>query len=442
MRDIAFSLAFLIFWIPCFVRPYLGPLLWAWVSMMYPHRLAFGFAHNLPVAFVAGVTTLVMFLFTKDKYRFPRNAPAILMVVFFAWACVTSLASFNDPEMVFGVWLKVAKIQIMLFVTMMLLSGRRHITWLVWVIALSVGFYGFKGGIFTLVTGGRGNVMGPPGSFIEPNNELGVALVMVVPLIYFLYGISRNRWLRLGLLAVAMLTLVAILGTYSRAAVLAVAVMAFFLGMKSNRRVLVMILTVAVLAGMAAMLPERWAERMESISTHQDESAQNRLQIWKMIGRIAADHPLTGGGYRITENPRTWEQYAVGDWKIALAPHSIYFQALSEHGYVGLFLFLALGIATWRLASQVARRTRDGPDADWAPLLMGMIQVSLIGFAVSGAFNALANYDLPYYLAAIVAMVARDLGVRPAPAGMPGFAHGNRGAPPRQPAGGLSTRGP
>lgn len=414
MRDIVFSLAFLAFWLPCFARPYLGPLLWAWVSMMYPHRLAFGFAHNLPVAFIAGVTTLLMFVFTKAKYEFPRNAPAILMVIFFAWSCFTSLVSINDPAMVYGVWLKVAKIQIMLFVTMMLLSGRQHITWLVWIIALSVGFYGFKGGIFTLVTGGRGNVMGPPGSFIEPNNELGVALVMVLPLLFFLYGVSRKRWIRLGLLAVALLTVVAILGTYSRAAVLALGVMAFFMGMKSNHKILVLTVTVSVIVGMLAVLPERWSERMHSISTHQDDSAQTRLQIWRMIGKIAADHPVAGGGYRITENPKIWEQYAEGDWKIAFAPHSIYFQALAEHGYVGLFLFLAIGAATWRLASAVARRTRDGPDKDWAPLLMGMIQVSLIGYGISGAFNALANYDLPYYLAAIVAMVARDVKVREA----------------------------
>lgn len=408
MRDIAVSLAFVAFWLPCFVRPYLGPLLWAWVSMMYPHRLAFGFAHNLPLAYIAGVTTLLIFVFTKEKYRFPRNAPAILMVVFFAWACVTSLVSINDPGMVYGLWLKVAKIQIMLFVTMMLLSGRQHIVWLVWVIALSVGFYGFKGGIFTLVKGGSGSVLGPPGSFIEPNNELGVALVMVLPLLYFLYGISKQWWLRWGLLATALLTFVSILGTYSRAAFLAAAIQIFFLAMKSNRKAFIATIMVAALVGGAAFLPERWAERMQSISTHQDESAQSRFHIWQMITRLAADHPIAGGGYRITENPKTWEQYATGDWKIAYAPHSIYFQALAEHGYVGLFLFLAIGIATWLLASRLSRQARDGPDADWIPSLMGMIQVSLIGFGVAGAFNALANYDLPYYLAAIVAMVARD----------------------------------
>lgn len=409
MRDIAVSLAFLIFWIPSFGRPYLGPLLWAWVSMMYPHRLAFGFAHNLPLAFIAGVTTLLVFLFTKEKYQFPRNAPAILMVAFFVWVSITSLATINDPDMVFSLWQKVAKIQLMLFVTMMMLSGRKHIIALVWVIALSLGFYGFKGGLYTLKTAGQGQVLGPPGSFIEPNNEVGLALVMVLPLLYFLYGISRNKWIRYGLLLTAVLTLVAILGTYSRAAFLAVAIMVFFLAMKSNHKTLTIGIMAVALVGSISFLPDKWTERMQSISTHQDDSSQTRLQVWAICAKVAADHPITGGGYRITENPKTWEQYAKGDWTLAYAPHSIYFQALAEHGYVGLLLFLSLALFTWRLASAVAREARDGPDADWVPLLMGMIQVSLIGYGVAGAFSALVNYDLPYYLAAIVAMVARDV---------------------------------
>ncbi|HZX33098.1 MAG TPA: putative O-glycosylation ligase, exosortase A system-associated [Rhodocyclaceae bacterium] len=412
MRDIAFSLVFLAFWLQCFARPYLGPLLWAWVSMMYPHRLAFGFAHNLPVAFIAGLTTLGMFAVSREKQPFPRNAPAILMVLFFIWCCVTSLASINDPTMVYGVWLKVAKIQLMLFVTMMMLSGRQQITWLVWIIALSLGFYGFKGGLYTLKSAGLGQVLGPPGSFIEPNNEIGLALVMVVPLLYFLYGISTKRWVRLGLLAVAILTLVAILGTYSRAAFLAVAVMVFFLAMKSNHKAFTIVVMVAGLAGTITFLPDRWTERMHSISTYQDDSAQTRLQVWAICAKVAADHPITGGGYRITENPKIWEQYAKGDWKIAFVPHSIYFQALAEHGYVGLILFLGIGLSTLRLASKVAREAREGPDADWVPLLMGMIQASIIGYSVAGAFSALVNYDLPYYLAAIVAMVARDMASR------------------------------
>ena len=53
------------------------------------------------------------------------------------------------------------------------------------VIALSIGFYGVKGGIFTIVTGGVYRVQGPPGTFIAGNNEIGLAIAMTIPLLCY-----------------------------------------------------------------------------------------------------------------------------------------------------------------------------------------------------------------------------------------------------------------
>ncbi|HQR12761.1 MAG TPA: hypothetical protein PLW68_15660, partial [Casimicrobiaceae bacterium] len=45
------------------------------------------------------------------------------------------------------------------------------------------------------------------------------------------------------------------------------------------------------------------------------------------------------------------------------------------------------------------------PGLEWVPILMRMVQVSLLVFATGGAFLGLLHYDLPYYLAAIVVLV-------------------------------------
>ncbi len=57
---------------------------------------------------------------------------------------------------------------------------------MVWMIALSLGYYGIKGGIFTIVHGGAFRVQGPAGTFIGGNNEMALALIMCVPLMRFL----------------------------------------------------------------------------------------------------------------------------------------------------------------------------------------------------------------------------------------------------------------
>ena len=51
---------------------------------------------------------------------------------------------------------------------------------------LSLGFYGVKGGIFTIVNGGVYRVQGPLGTFIGGNNEMALALVMTMPLMRYL----------------------------------------------------------------------------------------------------------------------------------------------------------------------------------------------------------------------------------------------------------------
>jgi probable O-glycosylation ligase (exosortase A-associated) len=181
--------------------------------------------------------------------------------------------------------------------------------------------------------------------------------------------------------------------------------MALVLGIKSNYKMLSTVAIACVLALSIAFMPENWQARMETIATYeQDSSAQGRLQAWEMAWNLAIDRPIVGGGHDFLTNESVWYTYqSIGTPRAA---HSIYFQVLGEHGFIGLVLYILIGLNGWLLAKRVARETARHPEFEWAPLLMRMIQVSLIGFAVGGAFLSLANWDLPYYLVAIVAMVA------------------------------------
>ena len=75
----------------------------------------------------------------------------------------------------------------------MLMRSRERITALVWVIVISIGFFGVKGGIFSLSTGFNYVVWGPNGGLIEGNNELALALIMIVPLLRFLQLNTTNN---------------------------------------------------------------------------------------------------------------------------------------------------------------------------------------------------------------------------------------------------------
>jgi len=408
------SLPFILFW-----RPHLGALLWVWISMMNPHRLSYGFAYNFPFAQVIAITTLVGLLFTRHRRPFPLTPVSGLLLAFLAWMSFTALFALQPADVVFDVWWRVVKTQIMLLATLMLIRGRAQIDQLIWTIVISVGFYGVKGGVWTILRGGVHTVWGPPGSYIEGNNELALALVMLLPLMYYLAHTGSKRWLRYGLWAAMGACTFSILGSQSRGALLALGTLVVLLGTKSNRPILVTAVLLAGLACAVAFMPDHWSARMNTIEAfEQDASAMGRIQTWQTIWNMVLHRPVVGAGFDLA-SPLLFQLYApVPDLQV-LGPHSIYFQALGEHGFVGLGLYLALGLVIWRRARMLALLAAGQPDLEWLPILMRMVQVSLLGFAVGGAFLGLLHYDLPYYLAAIVVLAEAEMRERRAMAPSP-----------------------
>jgi putative inorganic carbon (HCO3(-)) transporter len=178
--------------------------------------------------------------------------------------------------------------------------------------------------------------------------------------------------------------------------------MVAFLWWRSRSRlvsglVLAMLIPVAI-----GFMPEQWGERMRTIQSYEeDTSAMGRINAWMMAFNLANDRPVVGGGFEIYDKG-VFGRYAP-DPEDVHAAHSIYFQMLGEHGYVGLALFLLLWMLVWRDASWIIKHCRSRTELRWARDLALMIQVSLVGYAVGGAFLSLAYFEVPYYfLAAVV----------------------------------------
>ena len=145
MRDIALII-FLALTIPlAFRRPVYGVLLWTWMSLMTPHRLTYGFAFDQPFAMIIAIVTLIGWASTSDPKRFPVRGPMILLALFIFWISLGfPFSMYRDDS--YEMWTKVLKIQLMTFAVVALVMERKQIIWLVWVMAVSLGFYGVKGG--------------------------------------------------------------------------------------------------------------------------------------------------------------------------------------------------------------------------------------------------------------------------------------------------------
>lgn len=408
MRDLL--VAGIVFGLLPFVlkRPWVGILLWSWLGYMNPHRLAYGFAYDFPFAMVVGLVTIVAFLFSKEKKEMIWSRETIVLLIFIGWMLFTTFFAFY-PDDAWIQWNKVWKIQLIIFLTVLIINDRQKLHWMIWVIALSLGFYGVKGGIFTILNGGAFRVQGPVGTFIGGNNEMALALVMTIPLIRYLHLQETRKWIKNGLAGAMVLTGVAAIGSQSRGALVAMAVMGLFLWLKSRHKLITGIYMVIAVAIMAAVMPQTWYDRMGTIKTYEeDRSAQGRINAWHTAFNLAKDR-IMGGGFE-TFQTTVFRQYAPDPMNVRDV-HSIYFETMGEHGFIGFGLFVLIGLLTWIRAQQVIKRCKQDPDKKWASDLASMIQVSLIGYATGGAFLGLAYFDLPYHLMIIVVLAAKFTGV-------------------------------
>jgi len=386
---------------------WIGILLWTWLSVMNPHKLAFGFAYDAPLAAVAAGVVLLSLVITRDKLRMTWAPPVIVLLLFVVWMCLTTIFAI-DPAGSSTQLTKVLKIQLMTFVAVMALQERKHIDLFIWVIIISIGFFGFKGGIFTIAHGGSARVWGPPGGFIEDNNTLAVAVVMVIPLMNYLRIVTARRSVRFGLLALMLLCAISALGSQSRGALLAISAMGLVLWYRSENRVSTGLVIAVTVGALLAFMPDSWEQRMGTIKTYEeDSSAMSRLVAWRFCLNLANHLPF-GGGFDVY-NWTTYKIYAPPEATAPQAAHSIYFSALGEHGYVGLILFLLIWWLTFRLAGALRQDAKSRPDIVWVYALAGMCQVSLVGYLVGGAFLQLAYFDLPYDIMVILVVTQRWL---------------------------------
>jgi probable O-glycosylation ligase (exosortase A-associated) len=402
MRDVILTL--IIFGAVPFIlrKPAIGIFFWIWLGLMNPQRLVWGFAYTLPFSMiVAGATVAGLFL-TREPRQWKGGAAAWVLLAFVAWMVVTTPFAMV-PDRAVLMLERVLKIQFATFLALLVLYRREHVLATVWVMAMSIGYYAVKGGLFTLLTLGAHRVWGPPDSFIFDNNSLALATVITIPLWAYLFVQHRNRWLRFTLAICIALSTVSALGSHSRGALLAVLAISAFLWTKAKHKLALGIVFVVLGVGLLAFMPQNWETRMNTIREYQgDASAQGRLQTWKMLFNLAVDRPFLGGGF---EPYQRWifERYNP-EFNTTLSAHSIYFQVLGEHGFVGLALFLAFWALVWRRCAVIRRMAREDQELRWAYWLAQLVQVSIIGYLVGGTFLNLAYWDMPYYLFVLVAV--------------------------------------
>lgn len=406
MRDIAVLLVILAS-IPFILkRPFFGVLMWCWISYMVPHRLAWGFIQTMPVAAIIGGTFLLAYLFSKEPKKIPLSTPIIFILLFNLWMIITFITHPKDAFII-SQFDKVMKIQLFTLIILALLTTRKRIELTLWVIGLSIAFYGIKGGIYTIQTAGGGRVWGPPGGFFFGNNELALTLLVTLPILYYLRWTlpADKKWLKHAFLFGMALCVLAALGTQSRGGLVACICVGAFLWLKGPNKLAIALAIMLTVPVIYHFMPDTWHDRMSTIiepdRESYDTSVTGRFNAWEMAFHLAQDKPL-GGGLNAF-NRENFYLYAP-DPEAFHDAHSIYFQIIGHHGFIGFGLWFCIYLSSWFVARNIIKLAANRQDLKWASLLARMLQCSLIAYAAGGAFLGLAYFDLPFHL--VITLVA------------------------------------
>ncbi|MEX0644748.1 MAG: putative O-glycosylation ligase, exosortase A system-associated [Parvularculaceae bacterium] len=394
--------------------PFVGILLWAWFVIMNPHQMAYG-VYGLQLNVIIAAVTLVSLIVHGEFRRFALDRLTTLLLLFAFWLTVSQAFSL-DPASSAVYYDRFIKLLVFVALCAQMTTSKLRFHALLWMLVIGVGFFALKGAAFTIVTLGQFRVQGPVNTIMEDNNHIGIIMATILPLILYLRAQAAARIVKTGLLVLFAATVLAILGTQSRGAFVALLVFASFFWLRSRRKLSILVALAVLLLPAIAFMPAKWKERMETIAeATADASFMGRVDAWIINTEIAVAHPLTGAGLRNPYLPKIAASVDPARAASAKAAHSIYFEVLGGSGFVGLGLYLALLATAFFTALSLHRRAREPSAQPWSSRFGYFAQMALVVFGVGGATVSLEMWDGYLIIVALVAAAAR-LARAPAPA--------------------------
>lgn len=306
--------------------------------------------------------------------------------------------------MVAEVWIDLAKTFVTFWVMFSVVRTPRElfrITWLYAIIHILLSIGGFS----LFVTGGERRFGDLGGNFLGDENDAAMALLIMIPYMYFLLPITRRTIARLALIGGMALSGLTVLFSFSRGAFVGFLVMVFYMWAKSEKKVRTGVALLAVLAIFFAIMPPAFWQRIESVKNYSTEgSAQGRLDAWKGGIQMMLDNPLFGCG--IGNFQRTYgERYNTISLRWTAA-HSMYIDFIGQLGVPGIIYLLAviaLTLHTFRRARDVTRYIHDAEAVMVKQIMLGA-ECGFVTYLIATAFLSSMEYPHLWHFMAMSGM--------------------------------------
>jgi len=404
MRDLIISLTLLASLPACYKRPFVGLAVFSWLAYMRVQDLTWGFARTMRWSYYVAIVTFAGFLLSKERKRWFYPDPRCYVLLAMTALIGIGIALSQDPNITqFERYLEYGKIVAVALFTTAIVNTKERLRVLMWIIALSLGFFGVKSGLMGIATGGNVHIIRGPGGMLFDNNDFSLALSMAVPMLFYLGWTERRPQIRKVFWFALPLTIITVGLTRSRGGFLSVAAAMGMIVWRSRNRLIGIFVGVLVLMAGLAAAPQEYKERlMTMLEPSKEGSASSRLRAWGIATRMAMDNPFFGVGmYKFRQHYRQYSpDYQQGEGIIVA--HSSYFQIWAECGTPALLLYLSLLFSSlvtcWRLRAMAKERYHSS----WIINYANMFEASLISFAVGSAFLNRAHFDLFYHWVSLI----------------------------------------
>lgn len=397
-------------------HPFAGLLTWAWFTLMTPHQAAFG-VYGVPLNVIIAGVTVAAYIVSGEISKFRFDAVTCLIVAFAGWLTLSQIFSL-DPESSAPYYDRFIKTLLFVVLCAQMASGKLRFNALVWTLVAAIGFFAAKGAVFTMATLGQYRVQGLPNTVLEDNNHFGIAVATILPLILYLRSESANIWVKRGLLALFCLAVIAIIGTHSRGAFIALLAFGGLFWFRARRKFAILAGLILIMAPTVAFMPGKWSERMMTIGeATQDESFMGRVDAWVINWKLAGEHPVTGAGLRNSYQKEIAQTVDIERAETAKAAHSIYFEVLGGAGFIGLAIYLSMFAVSFFAAWRVYLSRKDPKLAPWKWRFAYYAQMSLVVFAIGGASTSMEMWDGYLIVIALIAALSKMAAAERKPVG-------------------------
>ena len=348
----------------------------------------------------------------------PFRRETALAVALISWAALTipvsiwpggSLAQLSDH---------LIKAVVFFWLIATLVTSASRLRLFVWMLSLCsiplalTAINNYRSGVFVTQAGSAvqriAGYVGGSGLAGNPN-DLALMLNLLLPITGVLFVVSRSPGARLATGLACLLSVAAVIATFSRAGFITLAAIGLLTVVAMARRgaVATALGIVFLLCVTLAIVPRSYYDRLATITNIEADvtgSAQGRWDDWVLSINYVRDHPVTGAGLgqdllalNAARGRETWRSV-----------HNAYLQAAVDLGLPGAALFVALLLASFQNARRVRRHAQRAGHDELALLAQG-VSISLSAFAVAAFFHPIAYQFYFFCLAGLaVALVNVD----------------------------------